>query len=46
VRDQFKVMIGGPPVSTSYCNEIGADAYGANAAEGIRIARGLVGESQ
>jgi len=43
VRDRFKVIIGGPPVSHAFAREIGADAYGANAADGVRLARELVG---
>jgi len=46
VRDQFRVMIGGPPVSPAFCETIGADAFGANAAEAVRIARALVGEAR
>jgi dimethylamine corrinoid protein len=41
VRDRFKVLIGGPPCSAAFCREIGADAYGQNAAEGVRIAKDL-----
>jgi corrinoid protein of di/trimethylamine methyltransferase len=43
VRDQVKVLIGGPPVSWAYCREIGADAYGTSAPEGVRLARELTG---
>lgn len=43
LRDDVKVMIGGPPVSWKYSREIGADAYGGNAAEAVRIARELMG---
>lgn len=46
VRDQFKVLIGGPPVSRAFCEEIGADAYGPGAAEGVRIARQLAGDEK
>jgi corrinoid protein of di/trimethylamine methyltransferase len=38
LRGQFKVLIGGGPVSASFADKIGADAYGANAMEGVRIA--------
>jgi corrinoid protein of di/trimethylamine methyltransferase len=44
IREDFKVIIGGGPVSASFAKEIGADAYGESAAEGVRIARELVGE--
>lgn len=43
LREGVKVMIGGPPVSWKFCREIGADAYGGNAAEAVRIARELMG---
>jgi methanogenic corrinoid protein MtbC1 len=38
LRDAFKVMIGGGPLSAAFAKKIGADAYGANAMEAIRIA--------
>jgi dimethylamine corrinoid protein len=44
IREQFKVMIGGPPLSWAYCKEIGADAYGASATDGVRLARELAGD--
>ncbi len=43
VRERFKVLIGGPPVSWAFCREIGADAYGGSAPEGVRLARELAG---
>jgi len=43
VRDRFKVMIGGPPTSGAFCREIGADAWGASASDGVRLARSLTG---
>jgi corrinoid protein of di/trimethylamine methyltransferase len=38
LRDSYKVMIGGGAVSARFAQEIGADAYGANAMEAVRIA--------
>lgn len=32
IRDQVKIMIGGAPVTQSFCDEIGADAYTPDAA--------------
>ena len=32
IRDQVKIMAGGAPVTQAFVDEIGADAYGANAA--------------
>lgn len=43
IRDQFKIMIGGSPISQKYCNEIGADCYTANAVEAVKAAKELVG---
>lgn len=34
-----KIMIGGAPVSKAFAEQIGADAYGKNASEAVRIAR-------
>jgi len=42
VREQFKVMIGGGPISQGFADKIGADGYSANAAEAVRLARRLV----
>ena len=38
LRDSFRVMIGGGPVSGAFAEKIGADACGANAMDAIRIA--------
>ena len=38
LRDSFKVMIGGGPLSSAFARKIGADAYGQNAMEAVRIA--------
>ena len=43
VRDHVKVMIGGAPVTQTYADAIGADAYGENAAHAVDVARRLVG---
>ncbi len=42
VRDQVKVMVGGAPVTQQYASDIGADGYGDNANEAVRLARALV----
>lgn len=39
IRDRFKVMIGGGPVTQSYADEIGADAYGKDAIEAVEVAK-------
>jgi 5-methyltetrahydrofolate--homocysteine methyltransferase len=43
MRDRVKVMIGGAPVTQSFADAIGADAYGENAASSVQLARRLVG---
>ena len=42
LRNRVKVMIGGAPVTKQYASEIGADGYGENANEAVRLARTLV----
>jgi corrinoid protein of di/trimethylamine methyltransferase len=42
IRDKFKVMVGGGPVSQAFADRIGADGYSVNAAEAVRLARSLV----
>lgn len=42
LRDRVKVMIGGPPVSNSYAEEIGADGYSENANGAVTLARQLM----
>lgn len=44
IRDQFKVIFGGAPVTEEWCKEIGADGYGENAAEAVRVAKALLGK--
>jgi 5-methyltetrahydrofolate--homocysteine methyltransferase len=43
MRERVKVMIGGAPVTQSFADAIGADAYGENAASSVQLARRLVG---
>lgn len=43
LRDRFKVMVGGAPVTPEYARQAGADGYGANAAEAVQTARALMG---
>lgn len=38
IRDQVKIMIGGAPVSQSFCDKIGADIYTDNAASAAEMA--------
>ena len=41
VRDKFKVMIGGAPITQQYADEIGADGYSDNASAAVALAREL-----
>jgi len=43
LREKMKIMVGGAPVSNSFADEIGADGYGADAAEAVVLARKLIG---
>ncbi len=42
IRDQYKVMVGGGPVSEEWAKAIGVDGYGKDAAEAVRVAKELV----
>jgi len=42
LRDKVKVMIGGAPVTQSFCDQIGADAYTPDAATAAEIAKTFV----
>lgn len=42
IRDKFKVMVGGSPISKKYTDEIGADGYSTNAVEAVKVAKQLV----
>lgn len=43
IRDRFKVLVGGAPVSRSFARQIGADGYAANAVAAVSAAKELVG---
>ena len=42
IRDRFKILLGGGPVSERWAEEIGADGYGRDASEAVRVAKELV----
>jgi len=42
LRERFKVMVGGAPVTPEYAEEAGADGYGENAAEAVETAKRLI----
>lgn len=44
VRDRYKVLIGGCPVSAAFAQDIGADAYAPDASHGVRTAKRLIGK--
>jgi dimethylamine corrinoid protein len=43
LRDRFKVMIGGGPVTAAWAEEIGADGHGADVIEAVELAKVLSG---
>jgi corrinoid protein of di/trimethylamine methyltransferase len=43
LRGQFKVMVGGAPVTREWVQEIGADGYSEDAVGAVQVAIGLVG---
>ncbi len=43
LRDKVKIMIGGAPVTQSFADQIGADAYASNAAAAADLAKKFVG---
>jgi methanogenic corrinoid protein MtbC1 len=44
IRDNFRVMIGGSPISQKFADEIGADGYSKNAVEAVKLAQRLSNE--
>jgi corrinoid protein of di/trimethylamine methyltransferase len=42
IRGDFVVMIGGAPTSPQWAKEVGADGYGENATEAVRVAKELM----
>ncbi len=43
IREKFKVMVGGGPVTRAWADEIGADGYGTDAVEALAVAKQLTG---
>lgn len=41
IRDRFKVLIGGGPISQAFADRIGADGYADNAAQAVQVAKGI-----
>jgi corrinoid protein of di/trimethylamine methyltransferase len=42
LRDRFKVLVGGGPVTEEWAKKIGADGYGRDAAEAVKAAKELM----
>ena len=42
LRDKVQVIIGGAPVSKKYAEQIGADGYGNDAAQAVKLVRSLL----
>ncbi len=43
VRDRFKVVVGGAPITREFSDSIGADGYGADAVMGVELATKFLG---
>jgi dimethylamine corrinoid protein len=46
IKDSYKVIIGGGPISQSFADKIGADGYAVNAADAVRLSRRLLGVAE
>ncbi len=42
IRDDFKVIVGGAPVTEKWANEIGSDGYAKDAVEAVQVAKGIM----
>ena len=42
IRDQFKVIVGGGPVSAEWAKEIGADGYSTDANEAVELCKNII----
>lgn len=45
LRGKLKVVVGGRPITSEFAREIGADAYGSDAIEAVRIVKALIKRS-
>jgi len=43
IKEKYKVIIGGAPVTQGYADQIGADGYGADATAAVKKSKALVG---
>lgn len=44
IRENYKVAVGGGPISQAFANNIGADGYSKNAADAVRLCQTLLGQ--
>ena len=44
VRDRFKVIVGGGPISQGFADRIGADGYAVNAASAVKLVKRITGD--
>ncbi|MGD2271924.1 MAG: corrinoid protein [Desulfobacterales bacterium] len=42
-RERIKILVGGAPITPEWAKKIGADGFGENAVEAVRVARELMG---
>jgi methanogenic corrinoid protein MtbC1 len=45
VRERFKVIVGGGPISQSFADRIGADGYASGAPGAVKLVEELVGQA-
>jgi len=43
IRDNFKVIVGGGPISQGFADKIGADGYAVNAASAVKLVKRITG---
>jgi len=46
LRDRYGILVGGAPVTRSWAEQIGADGFGANAYDAVRVAKALVADQR
>lgn len=43
LRDRVRIVVGGAPITQTYCEEIGADGYAKTASSAVRTVKGVLG---
>ena len=46
IRDKFKVILGGAPITKNWADECGADGYAPTAMEAVDLAKSLIGKGE